>query len=148
MQHINDMRMASAQFLPPDPDGQPNLISPFLFTNVVQHYAGTDVFDLFNASYDRYSIRSEAFARYGSDIFWKKTKRSSSQLIFSILARKHQEIIHSVLSTGVLDILSIRADDFINAVNENATVRLTQQLPWLINLYKLSKYIQLTKISV
>ena len=148
MQHINDMRMASAQFLPPDPDGQPNLISPFLFTNVVQHYAGTDVFDLFNASYDRYSIRSEAFARYGSDIFWKKTKRSSSQLIFSILARKHQEIIHSVLSTGVLDILSIRADDFINAVNENANVRLTQQLPWLINLYKLSKYIQLTKISV
>lgn len=148
MQHINEMRMASAQFLPPDPDGQPNLISPFLFTNVVQHYAGTDVFDLFNANYDRYSIRSEAFARYGSDIFWKKTKRSSSQLIFTILARKHQEIIHSVLSTGVLDILSIRADDFINAVNENATVRLTQQLPWLINLYKLSKYIQLTKISV
>ncbi len=58
--------------------GKINKLTPFLHKNIIQHYAGLPVFSLFNQHFDRYPVRYEAFQRFGSDIFWKKTKRSSS----------------------------------------------------------------------
>ncbi|HAM6999673.1 TPA: microcin J25-processing protein McjC, partial [Escherichia coli] len=115
--------------------------------NIIQHYAGLPVFSLFNQHFDRYPVRYEAFQRFGSDIFWKKTKRSSSQLIFRILSGKKDELVNTIKQSGLIEILGINHIELESILYENTTTRLTTELPYILNLYRLAKFIQLQSID-
>lgn len=146
-EHVSDMKLASAQFFATDYTGKINKLTPFLHKNIIQHYAGLPVFSLFNQHFDRYPVRYEAFQRFGSDIFWKKTKRSSSQLIFRILSGKKDELVNTIKQSGLIEILGINHIELESILYENTTTRLTTELPYILNLYRLAKFIQLQSID-
>jgi len=145
--HISDMRLAAAQLFCSDNAGRVNIYTPFLHKNIVQHYADIPVYELFNQQFDRHPVRSEAFQRFGSDIFMKKTKRSSSQLIFRILSQKQDEIKNAIAQSHVTEILDINDIELNKILYENTTVRLTLELPYILNLYRLAKFMQLQHIE-
>ncbi|EDW6064604.1 lasso peptide isopeptide bond-forming cyclase [Salmonella enterica subsp. enterica serovar Oslo] len=146
--HISDMRLAATQFFCTGINGRVNIFTPFLHKNIVQHYANMPVYDLFNQQFDRYPVRDEAFRRFSSDIFWKKTKRSSSQLIFRILSGKNSEIKNAIERSGLIDALNINHMELKRILYESTTIRLTEELPYVLKLYKLAKYIQLQNIDI
>lgn len=146
-EHVSDMKLASAQFFATDYTGKINKLTPFLHKNIIQHYAGLPVFSLFNQHFDRYPVRYEAFQRFGSDIFWKKNKRSSSQLIFRILSGKKDELVNTIKQSGLIEILGINHIELESILYENTTTRLTMELPYILNLYRLAKFIQLQSID-
>lgn len=147
-EHISTMRLAASQFFSLDMNCKVKTFTPFLHKNIVQHYTSMPVFELFNKQYDRYPIRFDASRRFKSDIFWKKTKRSSSQLIFRILSEKKYIISNVIEQSGICEALNINYRELNEMLYENTTIRLTLRLPYLINLYRLSKFMQLNKISI
>lgn len=146
-EHISTMRLAASQFFSLDMNNKVKTFTPFLHKNIVQHYTKLPVFELFNNNYDRYPIRLDAFRRFSSDIFWKKTKRSSSQLIFRILSEKQSVITNIIEQSGLCEALNINQNEMKDDLYENTTIRLTLRLPYLINFYRLSKFMQLHKVS-
>ncbi|HFG7810727.1 TPA: hypothetical protein ACIO89_005304 [Salmonella enterica subsp. enterica serovar Java] len=147
-EHISTMRLASAQFFSVDIRNKVNIFTPFLFKNIVQHHVSLPVYELFNQQYDRYPMRFEAFSRYGSDIFWKKSKRSSSQLIFRILSEKCENIANAIEQSGLADAMNINHSELSKDLYENTRVLLTDRLPCLISLYRLAKYMQIHRINI
>lgn len=147
-EHISTMRLASAQFFSVDIRNKVNIFTPFLFKNIVQHHVSLPVYELFNQQYDRYPMRFEAFSRYGSDIFWKKSKRSSSQLIFRILSEKCENIANAIEQSGLADAMNINHSELSKDLYENTRVLLTDRLPYLISLYRLAKYMQIHRINI
>lgn len=80
-------------------------------------------------------------------IFSGKNKRSSSQLIFRILSGKKDELVNTIKQSGLIEILGINHIELESILYENTTTRLTMELPYILNLYRLAKFIQLQSID-
>lgn len=125
-----------------DGDGRVNVISPFLFNNVVACLRDESICDMFSAEYDRVMVRRLAFERYRDPMLWKKRKRSSSQLAFSIFREHKDEMLDVIRASGICDIMSIDINQLAEDFDYNATITLSRTVPNLLNLYRLAVFLR------
>lgn len=124
-----------------DSDGRVNILSPFLFNNVVSCLRDERIDDMFSAEYDRVMVRRLAYERYRDLILWKKRKRSSSQLVFNIFREYKYEMLDIIISSGICDIMSIDIRKLAEDLDYNATITLSKTMPYLLNLYRLALFL-------
>lgn len=122
------------------PDGQPVKFSPLISLSVIRSRLAVRYEDNIRAGHDRAGIRREALTRFRDPVFTKKTKRSSSQLIFTLIRQYEDELIAFVVRHGthILD----NPEAMIEEIRYNAHVELNGTLPEILSLIKLMVFSQ------
>ena len=64
-----------------------------------------------------------------------------------ILSGKKDELVNKIKQSGLIEILGINHIELESILYENTTTRLTMELPYILNLYRLAKFIQLQSID-
>ena len=139
--------LASAQFFfATDYTGKKLIkLTPFLHKNIIQHYAYR-IFSLFNQHFDRYPVRYEAFQRF-VQIFSGKNQTVIFTANIQNSIGKKDELVNTIKQSGLIEILGINHIELESILYENTTTRLTTELPYILNLYRLAKFIQLQSID-
>lgn len=124
------------------PDGQPVRFSPLISLSVIRSRLAVRYEDNISAEYDRADIRKAALVRFRDNIFTKKAKRSSSQLIFRIIRQHEEDLIAFITRHGkkILD----HPDARINEIKYNAHIELNASLPDILSLIKLMEFYRTT----
>lgn len=122
------------------PDGPAVKFSPLISLSVIRSRLAVRYEDNIRAWHDRAGIRREALTRFKDPVFIKKTKRSSSQLIFTIIRQYEDELIAFVVRYGtyILD----NPEAMIEEIRYNAHVELNGSLPEILSLIKLMVFSQ------
>lgn len=125
------------------PDGQPVRFSLLISLSVIRSRLAVRYEDNISAEYDRADIRRAALVRFRDNIFTKKTKRSSSQLIFRIIRQYEEDLIAFIARHGkkILD----NPDAMINEIKYNAHIELNASLPDILSLIKLMVFYRTTE---
>ncbi|EKS6646015.1 hypothetical protein QCD58_004945 [Enterobacter hormaechei] len=114
--------------------------SPLISLSVIRSRLAVRYEDNIRAGHDRAGIRREALTRFRDPVFTKKTKRSSSQLIFTIIRQYEDELIAFVVrhGTNILD----NPEAMIEEIRYNAHVELNGTLPQILSLIELMIFSQ------
>ncbi|EEJ6141367.1 hypothetical protein B5O57_004587 [Salmonella enterica subsp. enterica serovar Urbana] len=124
-------------------EGQTVRFSPLISLSVIRSRLAVRYEDNISAEHDRANIRRAALIRFRDNIFAKKTKRSSSQLIFRIIRQYEEELIAFIARHGkkILD----NPDAMINEIKYNAHIELNASLPDILSLIKLMVFYRTTE---
>ncbi|WP_447754470.1 asparagine synthase-related protein [Enterobacter asburiae] len=120
--------------------------SPLLSLNVIRSRLSVNYEDNISSDHDRAHIRRDALEQFRDDIFIKKTKRSSSQLICNILRQYESELILFV--SRQREKLNPDFESVIKKIKYNTHVELDSSLPVILSIIKLMKFMEATGLNI
>jgi hypothetical protein len=123
--------------LKPNDGAQFRVIHPLFMQNILAGVMDEPVNRMFTADYDRIQMR-EAFARSSaSPVAWRRTKRSSSGLVFAFF-RNNEELLKSFLRGGLIaSALNIENNWIDGQITKNASTVTTDEAGILLNILRL-----------
>lgn len=117
-------------------------VHPILMQNVIAHVVSRPVSQLYSDEYDRITLRREFYQHSSSPVAWRRSKRSSSGMIFNFM-NNNADIIYDTLGNGVVSrCLGIDKAWLDSSIAHNANVGIDEQFAYLFNALHLEMVIK------
>ncbi|QHP80218.1 hypothetical protein EO763_09930 [Pectobacterium odoriferum] len=139
-QYIKDLiiLISGSQFLS---HNSSSCIYPYLFNKTISYQLNFPYELTFNRYFDRANIREEAMSKYNCSLLYKKKKRSSSVLLFSLMVKNvkfFKEILYE--NKDFLDKINVNYDSLIESIDYNSKISIQHDHYNILRLIKLTLY--------
>lgn len=112
-------------------------VAPMVSQAVVGGVFRKDVADLYNRKFDRIILRQSLFQRSGSEIAWRRSKRSSSNFVFEFLTNNRDELHDYIVDGRVAKSMNVDRMGLRNSLEYCCSAGINNDLPLLFSLLRL-----------
>ncbi len=114
--------------------------SPLLFQNIVAFVIEYNCEDTYDSQLDRLLPRTELSKLVDAPIIKRTQKKPSTDFMFSLMNCNAEEFRNFLIKGRMIKLLNIDANKLNQSINSNTETGLTNDLPFLIRLYRLESY--------